>query len=275
MIGAGEVGTQLVGCTGEPPVVPVPAAVIVETLAVSPGLEQVASSAQRGSWERQRMQGRTVMADFSALRSAVGDDLDCEGPSSRFNRRPAVAVLVGEPAVSGGSAASAIVQALGAWALEEDALLGRPRAIDGTVGRGAAGWVPVLEWLGDAAGQALVDLALAAAAARLIARLRRAGEGSRRAPIYVSRGMAAALAADHIARQHAGDNRLEIEAVEEPSAIAGRPVSELSYVGAEPWLVLARSRGGRARFYVVVAPDGSIVGVLRTPLLEWEQLADA
>jgi hypothetical protein len=36
------------------------------------------------------------------------------------------------------------------------------------VGRGAEGWIPVVEWVAEAVGQGIVDLTLAASAAAIL-----------------------------------------------------------------------------------------------------------
>ena len=86
----------------------------------------------------------------------------------------------------------------------------------------------------------------------------------------VSRGGAAALAAGDVADRFEERDPVEIEAVEEPSSISGRNVSELSYVGLEPWIVLLRNRERRFRYLVVVAADGEILGSVKTPMDEFE-----
>jgi hypothetical protein len=84
--------------------------------------------------------------------------------------------------------------------------------------------------------------------------------------------MAAAVAADDVAESFGDDGPLEVEAVEEPSRVAGVAASETSYVGTEPWVVLVRNVEPERRYYVVVAPDGEIVGHIETSLLEWEMM---
>src|SRR5256885_8694671 len=56
-----------------------------------------------------------------------------------------------------------------------------------------------------------------------------------------------------------------------PICIAGYEVTELSYVGVEPWLVLLRNMEHEVRYAVVVFPDGSIGGRLRVPFLPFER----
>jgi len=61
-----------------------------------------------------------------------------------------------------------------------------------------------------------------------------------RGGILVSRGGAAYLAVAEVAERFGEEGELEIEAVEEPSSIAGHDISELSYTGIEPWVPLLR-----------------------------------
>jgi hypothetical protein len=48
--------------------------------------------------------------------------------------------------------------------------------------------------------------------------------------------------------------------------LAGTALTELSYVGAEPWLVSAVDCAERTRFYVVVGPDGRVLNSMPVPL---------
>jgi hypothetical protein len=217
------------------------------------------------------------MPDYSLMKEAFGDRLDPETPAGRFNRRVAVVVLAGEPDPTVYESREAVVQEqVGDWVLQEDGSLGQPRTVDGSIGRGAEGWAPVVEWGVNAIGEGIIDLIIAAGAAELVRRLRRRGRDDAdeqvEAPLfYISRGTAAAVAADHVANTYDEAGPLEVEAVEEPSGIAGIPVSEVSYVGIEPWVVLLRNVEQERRYYVVVAPDGQIMGDIRTPFLEWEE----
>jgi hypothetical protein len=221
------------------------------------------------------------MPDYSELMQAVGDDFDPEHSGGRFNPRVAVAVVVPEADwVEYGEGEEAIARAAeaqaGEWLLEEDDQLGEPHAVNGSIGRGAEGWVPVVEWLVNAIGEGVIDLVMAGAAAAVLRRLRRRGadgaECERQPPsFYISRGMAAAVAADDVANSFGDRGPLEVEAVEEPSSIAGVPAIETSYVGLEPWVVLLRNVAAERRYYVIVAPNGEIMGRIVTPFLEWEK----
>lgn len=72
---------------------------------------------------------------------------------------------------------------------------------------------------------------------------------------FVSRGMAALVAVQDVL-----DNnplaRLALEAVEEPSLIAGHPSPELNYVGVAPWIVLLADPHQERRYVVAVARTG-------------------
>jgi hypothetical protein len=118
--------------------------------------------------------------------------------------------------------------------------------------------------------------AVARALAGIVARLRRQKDQQPDdepiVQVYVSRGLAASLAADDVAEAFGEPGPLVVEAVEEPSSIAGWEVTELSYVGIEPWIVLLLNVERQARYIVVVNPDGQIAGRLATPLLEWEPM---
>jgi hypothetical protein len=158
--------------------------------------------------------GPAPAADFALFKEARGDDFDPESPRGRFNPRLAIAVVVPEYdwetyGWEGESVAEAVRQRAGGWLLKSDEKLGEPRTVGGSVGRGAEGWIPVVEWTANAIGQGAVDLLIAAAAAQIIRRLRRGDDGAKdqKGPphFYVSRGMAAALAADDVRTSFADD----------------------------------------------------------------------
>jgi hypothetical protein len=205
-------------------------------------------------------------------------DAELEGPRGRFNVRPAVAIAFSEEVWNRGdspSAEEALRQGGLDWLLEEDAALGPAQAVDGSAGRGAEGWIAVVEWLGDAVSHGVVDVAIGYGFARVVDRLRGRREAQpedRTGGFEVSRGGAAVLAGVHAAETFGEGGPLEIEAVEEPSSIAGYEITELSYVGVEPWIVLLRNREARDRFFVVVMPDGTVEGALRVPFLPSEEL---
>ena len=202
-------------------------------------------------------------------------DAELEDSSGRFNTRPAVAIPFSEAVWNRGDSPSAeemLHQGGLDWLLEEEGELGPAEPVDGSAGRGAAGWVAVVQWMGDAIAQGTVDLALAYGFARIVQRLRnREVEQPEGRGFEVSRGGAAVLAGAHVAEAFGEQGPLEIEAAEEPSTIAGYEITELSYVGVEPWIVLLRNREARVRYVVVVMPDGTVEGALQVPFLEFEE----
>jgi hypothetical protein len=193
----------------------------------------------------------------------------------RFTTDAAVAIATGEYGEGDDALAEKVIrESVGEWLLEDEPRLGRPQAVGGSAGRGAAGWAAVAHWLADAIANNVVDIAVGAALAKTLGRLRewrkqREGEG-KHGGIEISRGAAALVAAADVASEFGERGPLEVEAVEEPSSVAGRPVSELSYVGVEPWIVFLRNVEQEVRYIVVVNPDGVVAGRLRLPFLEFE-----
>ena len=167
-----------------------------------------------------------------------------------------------------GAAEAAVRSLLGDEWLDDDPDLGEVTAIDGVQGRGAAGWIPVLEWIGDAAGQGLVGFTVAsgvhAAVQRIRDKLKGARSNGRR--MLVSRGLAAALAVDYVF-EHTGETRvLDVEAADEPSAFGGRERSETSYTGLEPWIVILVTRDRAQRYLVGVSASGEVHGLVIMPM---------
>jgi hypothetical protein len=203
-------------------------------------------------------------------------DAEVEDSSGRFNIRPALAIGFSEEIWNRSDAPSAedaLRQGGFEWLLEDDSQVGRAEALDGSAGRGASGWIAVVQWFGDAISHGVVDVTIAYGFARIVQRLRegKAEAEGRHGGFEVSRGGAAVLAGAHVAEAFDEPGPLEIEAVEEPSSIAGYEITELSYVGVEPWIALLRNRETRVRYVVVVMPDGTIEGALRVPFLPFEE----
>lgn len=202
--------------------------------------------------------------------------LPADHTRGRFNMRPAVALGTGEGGDDHPSAEDVLRDAVGEWLFEEDPQLGQVEARDGSMGRGAESWVAVVQWLGEAIADGVVNLAVAAALAETLQRLRdwRSDRHTRDEPasLEVSSGAAALVAAVHVSSEFGEVGSLRVEAVEEPSGIAGWEVTELSYVGVEPWIVLLRNDEAEVRYLVVVMPDGRISGSLRIPFLPFESL---
>jgi hypothetical protein len=206
-----------------------------------------------------------------------GFDWNLDQPGSRFVRRPAIAIPRGgeewqtqEEAERG--VEDALRDSFGDWLFEEQETLGRGKAVVGSVGRGAGTFAAVVEFVAIHAAGGVVSVAAGMAFKRVWQRASEALRGRDVARLDVSRGGAAALAVAEVAESFGEDEGLEIEAVEEPSSITGREVSELSYVGVEPWIVLLMNRERRVRYVVVVASDGEILSTSRTPMGESEEI---
>jgi hypothetical protein len=202
-------------------------------------------------------------------------DVGFESPGSRFTSRPALAVGIPEERWSAYNDHSekALRKEVGDWLFDDHDQLGRGEPVSGSAGRGASAWIPVVEWVALHAAGGVVSAAAAMAFKAVWQRAKggpRQGGAVRR--LMVSRGGAAALAVAEIGLRFSDRDRLEIEAVEEPSSISGGGVSELSYVGLEPWVVLLRNREARIRYLVIVGPDGEILGALNTTMNGFEEL---
>jgi hypothetical protein len=204
------------------------------------------------------------------------DERDTDAPWSRFTTGLAVAISFGEygDGESGAEASAVLRESVGEWLLEEQPELGRAEAFDGSAGRGAAAWVPVVQWAGELLANNAVNIAIATALSDVIRRLRERRRSREREGTFlgieVSRGVAAALAAADVGEHFEERGPLEVEAVEEPSSVAGHEVTELSYTGLEPWIVLIRNMEAEVRYIVVVLPDGVIAGRLTVPFLPFE-----
>lgn len=208
-----------------------------------------------------------------------GHDWDLDDPGSRFSRHPSIALGIPESEWDLDSdegfergAAEAFKRYFGDWILEEQEDLGQPEAVPGSVGRGASGLAAVLEFVALHAAGGVISVAAGLAFKRFWSRARDAFTGEGRAPAFVSRGGAAYLSAAEVAERFGAEEPLEVEGVEEPSSFSGRPISELSHVGLEPWIVLLRNRERLRRYVVVVKSNGEILGALETPMGEWEHI---
>lgn len=179
--------------------------------------------------------------------------------------RPALAIQFGgqwreRSETRSGVAKEAITSDLGAEWLERDVDLGDVKAIDGVRGRGAAGWIPVLEWVGlQVAGLGVAE-ALRAGIRRARNKMKQAEDGNHR--VLVSRGLAALLAMEHVFETTDEAEVLNVEFVQEPSVLGGRPPSETSYTGLEPWIVSLVNGSRRIRYVLVVSAEGEIQGLV-------------
>lgn len=203
-------------------------------------------------------------------------DWDLDAPGSRFTWRPAVVVLAGEVSEDGrGSAEDTIRRSAGDWVLKED-VLGKPRFVDGGIGRGAEGWAPVLEWVGLSAAAGVIGSLswqvvkkIAEAASATVRRLR-SGKGEE-VSVQVSRGLAVLLAIDEVLERES-TAELVVEAADEPSGFADTPVSEINYVGLEPWIVFLVDLKAKKRWIVAVKPNGDVAGALEVALGDFEDM---
>lgn len=163
-----------------------------------------------------------------------------------------------------GSAKEVVADVLGGVREDATSVLGKRHAINGSYGRGAEGWLPVVEWLTDAAiGKVVTDTAWAGikAAARevrdLLRRLR-----DKEIRFLVSRGAAAMIARDYLI-ESGEPGVLNVEGVAEPRALAGLDPTELSYLGVEPWLVSVVNEQRTSRYVVAVSPSGEVMDSMR------------
>ena len=205
-------------------------------------------------------------------------DWDPNQPGSRFTTRVALAILSrpeGAPRHTTdsdvGPTREVMTDALGGSLVVGE--LGAGRAVDSSYGRGAAGWIPVVEWAAEALITGVIGNAAWDALKKTASEVRELTERlrERRVGFLVSRGTAALLAIGHVLRSGDESDVLDIEAVEEPSALSGEQAHELNYVGIEPWLVSLLNADRSARYLIAVSPDGAILGTLKLPLGELER----
>jgi hypothetical protein len=173
-----------------------------------------------------------------------------------------------------GVARTAIGTEFGDDWLEEDPDIGEVRVLDGVQGRGAAAWIPVIEWLGLHAAGGLVGLGAGEAARaglkRIRAKIERARSEDHR--VMVSRGLAANLAMEHVFEMTDEMEVLHVEIAQEPSVLGGRPPSETSYTGLEPWIVSLVNGPRRTRYVLVVSAEGDIEGCISVAAGEFEPM---
>jgi hypothetical protein len=208
---------------------------------------------------------------------------DPEEPGSRFTSRIALAVSAmsthGDRRELAGARESdiaemAISDHLGADSLEPSGDAGTPVAVDGVVGRGAAAWVPVIEWAAAAVVGGVIQGAawesFKATGRRLRDLLRRAKNDGE--TVYISRGAAAALAAIYVLEETEEHGVLDTEAVLEPSTLRGERATESSYVGLEPWIVSLLNEPRSKRYLVAVSSQGGIDGLITLPVGRFESM---
>ncbi len=88
----------------------------------------------------------------------------------------------------------------------------------------------------------------------------------------VSRGLAAAVAMEHVFEVTSETQVLDVEFAQEPSVLGGRPPPETSYTGLEPWIVSLVNGSRRTRYIVIVAPDGEVGGFIAVSAGEFEPM---
>lgn len=171
-------------------------------------------------------------------------------------------------------ARTALAAELGETWLEGDPDLGKVNVLDGGQGRGAAGWIPVLEWLGLNAAGGLVGLGAGQAARAGIRRIRKKiqeAKASGHRPL-VSRGLAAALAMEYVFETTDETQVLHVEFAQEPSVLGGRAPTETSYTGLEPWVISLVNGSRRIRYVLAVTADGDVQGCITIPAGEFEPM---
>jgi hypothetical protein len=192
-------------------------------------------------------------------------NFDLEAPGSRFTMRPAFAVQVGvewmdksekEPGV----ARTAIAAEFDDSWLENEPEIGEVRVLDGVRGRGAASWIPIIEWIGPEVAGGLVGLGVSEAARASIRRIRVRIDSARSSGhrVLVSRGLAAMLAMERVFETTDETEVLHVEFAQEPSSLGGRPPSETSYTGLEPWIVSLVNGSRRTRYLLSSVPKETL-----------------
>jgi hypothetical protein len=90
--------------------------------------------------------------------------------------------------------------------------------------------------------------------------------------VRVSRGLAVMLAAQHVVDECEDPGPLQLEFADEPSYLAGRPITETSYTGFEPWLVSLLNQARKRRYLLIIGPEGDVQGCVKTPLGAFEAM---
>lgn len=227
---------------------------------------------------RLRRRASAHRVDDEGVVRDLADERDSSG--SRFYSQPGFAVLSGEddtdPSGYDGDSGDAMARVTSALDGEpaQDPELGRPTVGGAGYGRGAAGWTAVVEWTLETAAQGVIGLMVTApiiAASRKFLALKRRMEQTG-ARFLMNRGGAALIALVDVSSDAPNDSRLWLESAEEISTVAGRPISELNHVGADPWLVFIVDLERNLRYVRIVSPAGDVVGGTTASLNELERL---
>jgi hypothetical protein len=195
---------------------------------------------------------------------------------SRFNNHVALAIKPHSVGLATdgerGDAREVVRRALTDVSDEETSALGEAKAVDGSVGRGAEGWIAVLEFALEFTAEGLIVNAMwdgVKVGARQLRNLLKKLRG-RKVDVMVSRGAAQLIAIGYVLDHGEETGILDVESVSDPKAMAGQMPTELSYVGIEPWLVSLVNETRTYRFIVAVSPSGEAIASMRFPLDEWE-----
>jgi hypothetical protein len=204
------------------------------------------------------------------------------GSRSRFTRNPAIAFVPAEEIEHGvhsrhgddlaAARREAIQRVVGEWVLQEEPELGAPRLHDSEFGIGAGAWAVVVAWAAQGVVGGAAWVATVAAAARLKQLIDRVREQPAQREPMIAAGAARLLAIDAVLSAVPDDEGpLDTEAIEEASTVGGREPETLAY-GEEPWIVLLISPASARRYFVVVESNGTVSGIVTTPLGHRERI---
>jgi hypothetical protein len=156
----------------------------------------------------------------------------------------------------------------------DEAGLGGVTAIDGSVGRGAAGWCAVAEWSANAIGTGIVGgvaWVSAVRAGRWLQEKINELRGNEKHPM-VSRGGAILLAVNHVLAETSEEGPLGAEAAEDPISMTGDAPAEAGYAGIEPWLISLVNAELTTRYVVAISAAGEPLSLMQMPMTEAEKL---
>ena len=168
------------------------------------------------------------------------------------------------------SATEALARHFGDWIYDEQEELGKGQPESGSNGRGAGGLAAILTFIGLHARAESFRSLRAMAWKRFVQKARKPERG-RPHRLHVSRGGAAYLAVAEIAERFGEKGPLEVEAVEEPSSIAGRS-SELSYVGLNLGGSAAQRKDRKRYCRRDESRGGDVLGSWRLEMDEYEEM---
>lgn len=199
-------------------------------------------------------------------------DLDPESLGSRFTLHPVVVVYgrfdhAEDDRRPDETRRVALFDALGPDILAPKPGLGAGEVIRASIGRGGEGAAVAVQWMLLAAIGGVIGGAAYEGARRAGEALKGVLRGSEEHPkVAISRGAAALFALDAVTGLAPATNSLLIEAVEEPTSIAGYHSPEINYVDIEPWLVFLVDFDKEVRHIVTLSAQGEILGHMSIPL---------